>query len=537
MTAVAVVPDELVGWPIGHVHGSEVLGSIVPRLMTPPLVSGPPGPCGCGCALTPETSYGFDLVEFAQRIGRPFDPWQRLAAIHIGELLPNEIPRFRKVLILVARQNGKSDFVVVLALYWLWVRKVSYVLGTSAKLAYAEISLQRAIRLALKSDELSGDIPARGGIKRGTGEKQLWRATPDEQTYEEGSRYVVAAANGDAGRSLTVELLLLDELRQHHDYECWDAAEPTTTAVEHAQIVALSNAGTSRSVVLKDMRDDAIRFIETGQGDERLGILEWSAPPGSSPLEFRALAAANPNLGWRVPVEPLRGEAVTAVAKGGRKLAGFMTEKMCMWVEHMDSAIDPDRWRDCFDPSLTDPNTVVAVDRVAFCLDIAPDNQHATLAVASVQPDGTAVVGVVRAWKGPQATNELRRDLPELVTRHRPRALGWFPGGPSAAVAPDLAERPDWPPQGVTVEEIRTGVGPVCMQLGEQVTAGQVRHNGDELLAAHVTSSEKLFLGDTWRFVRTGAGHVDAAYAVAGALSLARTLPPPPPKRPRSVIV
>src|SRR5258705_13186012 len=103
----------------------RVLGSVTPRLWTRPLVTGPAGPCGCGCALTPDTSDGFDWVEFATvSLGREPYPWQRFAAIHGGELLPDGRPRFRWVYIIVARQNGKTELPVMLAAYWMFSQRV-----------------------------------------------------------------------------------------------------------------------------------------------------------------------------------------------------------------------------------------------------------------------------------------------------------------------------------------------------------------------------------------------------------------------------
>src|SRR3546814_18105149 len=70
--------------------------------------------------LRPATSYGFAVVEFARDIlERPLDPWQEWLVIHAGELLPDGRPRFRKVLVLVARQNGKTELLVILSLFWL----------------------------------------------------------------------------------------------------------------------------------------------------------------------------------------------------------------------------------------------------------------------------------------------------------------------------------------------------------------------------------------------------------------------------------
>jgi hypothetical protein len=55
--------------------------------------------------------------------------------------------------------------------------------------------------------------------------------------------------------------------------------------------------------------------------------------------------------------------------------------------------------------------------------------------------------------------------------------------------------------------------------------AGTLVHSGQELLDAQVSSTERLWQGNTWVFTRRGGGNVDAVYAVAGAAHLARTLP------------
>jgi hypothetical protein len=508
----------------------EIVGRTEPRLWTRPLVDGLPGPCGCGCALDETTSYGFDVVRFATNTLRhPLDPWQRWVVIHAGELLPDGRPRFRKVLILVARQNGKTHLLVVLALYWLFIECVPMVLGTSTKLDYAAESWRKACRLARRVPKLKQEISHRGAIRKANGEQVLWRADVDELLAEEGSRYKIAASNEEGGRSLTIDRLVLDELRQHHDYSAHDAAVPATNAVPDAQTFALSNAGSEKSVVLNDMRAAALDFIESGEGDRRLGLFEWSAPDGSSPLDLHALAQANPNLGryrgGRLAVDPeaLLGDAQTAVAKGGQKLAGFKVENMCMAVRVMDPAIDPEAWARCLD----DGDLAGVRSRVALCFDVSIDQEHAALVAAAVLPDGRVRVEPVAAWSGPQCMAELRRALPGHVERVRPRALGWFPSGPAAAVAADMAEdkAAGWPPAGVKVEQIRNDTTAVCMGFAALVLAEQVAQADDPMLTAQVLGAEKLRQGDAWRFTRRGVGHVSGVYAAAGATHLARTLP------------
>src|SRR5690606_31767449 len=106
---------------------------------------------------------------------------------------------------------------------------------------------KKATRLARRIPELAAEIPRKGGIRKTNGEQELWRADEVERILEEGSRYKIAAANDDAGRSLTIHRAILDELRQHHDYSAWSAVLPAMAAVPDSQAWAISNAGSDRS--------------------------------------------------------------------------------------------------------------------------------------------------------------------------------------------------------------------------------------------------------------------------------------------------
>lgn len=519
MTAAATAPRPA--------PGPDIYGKITPRLFTPPLITGPPGHCVCGeCALTPDTSFGFDVIDFADNVlAHPLDPWQQFAVVHGGELLPDGRPRFRHLLLLVSRQNGKTEIPVVLSLFWQFVDCVPMILGTSTKLDYAKESLVKAVRLA----ETAPGLPPTKDMRR----KWFRQANGEQESAWDDCRYKIAASNEEGGRSLTVHRLILDELRQHHDYSAWSASVPAGNAVRDFQVWALSNAGDVRSVVLNDKRAAALKFIETGQGDYRLGLLEWSAPDGSSPLDLSALAQANPNLGYRIDPDALLGEAQTALAEGGEALAKFKIECMCMNVPMLDAAISPEDWA-----ARHQPGDLSAVrDRIAACLDVAPDTQHVTLTAAAVLDDDRVRPEIIASWTGPTATAEARRDLPGHLQRVRPRVLGWFPDGPAAAIAADLKPKPPARGKGpktlygVPVQEITAETTAVCMGFADLVTSDGLVHGGpdgpDPLMTAHVTSAEKLNRGGGWVFSRKGEGHCDAAWSVAGAVHLARTLPEP----------
>jgi hypothetical protein len=493
---------------VTDVSAGLVLGSVTPRLWTPPLRE-----------LTPETSYGFDFNWFcAEVIGEPNDPWQEWLSIHVGELLEDGRPRFRTVLVLVARQQGKTSWARKLILFWMFVEWVPVILGTSTDRSYAKKTWVEVCQLAIDTPELAAEL----------GPDPV-RLTVSEEYLRNlhGSTYYFAASNRRAGRSMTLHRVMLDELREHLDFSAWNAASKAMNAVRTAQLVAITNQGDSGAVVLDSLRDPALRFIETGQGDPRLGLFEWSAPQGADPTDLHALALANPDLGRRTDPDVLLADARRAKAAGGEELAGFRTEVMCQRVHLLDPAIDPDSW----DAAASAEPVDLAPHRrrVALCVDVSLDGSHATLAAAAVLDDGKVHVEVVQAWDGYGCTKALRAELPDIVARVRPRMLGWFPAGPAASIAADLADRGhrSWPPRRVKVEDIKAEATAVCMGLAEQVTAGEVVQPGDPMLTAHINSAQKLHRGDAWVFVRKGAGPIDGAYALAGAVHLARIMPPP----------
>ena len=496
-------------------------GALLPRLWTRPLVVGPPGPCGCGCALDETTSDGFDVDGWARDVLRyPLRPWQRWKLIHGLELLPDGRPRFRTLLVEVGRQQGKTTGLGALVSWWQFCCRVPLVLGTSTKLDYAREAWNRACQLIEQAPALT-DLRGRRWRREANGEQESWTI--------EGARYKIAAANAEGGRSLTVHRAILDELRQHHTYDAWAAIINAGNDVPDFQAWCLSNAGTDRSIVLNELHDAAVADLtRPAPLDPSTGIFSWSCPDSADPLDPHALALANPQLGDTTRTDVLLAAARRAVDTGGSLLASFRTEVMCIRSRSSDPAIDPAAWAAGKRPA----SMSTEVGRVAACVDVAPDLAHVTLALACLdEVDGAQVVRVeiAAAW---ESTGAARAALPALVARIRPYAVGWFPGGPAAALDADLRDRRSsgvrgWPPRGVRVAELSAAAAPVCMGFAALIAAGGVVHSGQDLLDAHALGADRRHRGDGWVFDRRpGAAHVDALYAAAGAAHLARTLPP-----------
>ncbi|MFD4196630.1 terminase [Amycolatopsis thermoflava] len=469
----------------------RLTGCAEPRLWTPPLRP-----------LTRKTTRGYEVIDFARDVlGEPLLPWQEFAVIHGLELLPDGTFRFRTVVTLVSRQNGKTHLSKVLALWRLFVDGARLVLGAAQDLGIAREVLDLV-------NETVDDVPELAEEK-----VSFITANGKESLNLDGRRrYLIKASNNRAGRGLTVDHLTLDELCLQHDWAAWSSLSKTITARANGQIWALSNAGDDRSVVLNHLRsaagvvtgDDGVSVMGAAR-DESIGIFEWSAVEGCALDDRQAWAQANPSLGHTLSERSLASSLATDPPNV------FRTEVLCQNVDQLDGAVDLAAWKACEDGGMTLDDVP---DRV-LTVDVAPDGEHVTATVVGERA-GLVLIEVVGAW---DSTEDARAALPELREQIKPKAGAWFPGGPAAALAPLFRAWPEFVEiKGATVAE-------ACQGFADLVRARKVLHAGDPLLTAHVAAAAKLHTGDGWRFVRNGAGHVDAAYSAAGGVHTVLTLP------------
>jgi hypothetical protein len=486
------------------------------------LVTGPPGPCGCGCALTEDTSYGFAVERFANRVRRPLRPWQRWTAIHAGELLPDGTPRFEQVLLLVARQNGKTHLLYILISFWLFIEQFSMILGVSVNLTGAAIPWNKVVELIETTPFIQRFMPKRGnkGVYTNNNDKRL--TTADNCTYA-----IVPAGRG-AARGRTVDRLVVDELREQKDRDTYDAVVPTMQAMDYAQCWFLSNQGDERSVVLNDLHTAALAYIEAESDEERdelddsLGLFEYSAPEDCDIFDVDGWKAANPSMGHTSKLfKKLHNKAKLAQKIGPAAVAGFRTEYLCQKVKSLNGAIDPIMWNVCEDVD------ALPQQNVALCIDISRNGQHATLMAAETLSDGRTRVEIVKDWSGQNTTLLIQRELPGLVAGIKPRCIGWMPVGPMAVLGAQMKQRKGVRPwlAGVSVVEIKEAAE-ACMGFSAGVSNQQIAHNGDQLLTLHALSVSKYeSVEGKWKFSRANDEPCDAVYAAAGAVHLSKTLP------------
>ena len=212
-------------------------GITEPRVYTPPLRE-----------LTEETSLGFDVIRFATEIlCLTLVPWQRWLFIHMFEIIGSFDGewyfRFRTVVVIIARQNGKTFVGKILAAYFLYVFGVDLVLGTAQSIDQAEDTWAETVAMIEENEQLACEI------------EHVWYTNGSKRlSLTDGRNYRVKASSRRAGRGKSGDFVMLDELREHQDFQAWAAITKTTLARPMALVFCMSNAGDGTSVVLRHLR-------------------------------------------------------------------------------------------------------------------------------------------------------------------------------------------------------------------------------------------------------------------------------------------
>lgn len=474
--------------------GSQPLkGSESPRLWTRPLRE-----------LTRETSLGFEAVDFSEDIlGRPLHPWQKWFLIHSLELAEDSFTsddfptlRFKTVILLVGRQNGKS-YIMSTRLLWrmlMWDGpgvEPPLILGTAHKLGAASEILDLSWKALLRSDELRAHIARRS---RTNGDEHL--------ELSNGARYRIEAASDDGGRGLSVTDLGFDELRQQREWSAWAAMSNTTNAIHSSQVIGVSNAGEARSDVLRSIRAKGLAEIqacaEAGPDyvpdDPSLGLFEWSAPDDCGIWDRDGWAQANPSLGYpNGPTEQTLASAASLVGKSGEGMPEhkFRTEILCQWVgASVEGPFTDEQIEACTDgESEIDPASPLSV---AFDVNVKRDMAY--VAVAGFRSDGLPHVEVIaqRAytrWVEDFLANGLSFSPDVVVAQGR--------GCPASSIIDDV-ER-----SGVDVVRCEgPALAPACGQFFDRVIQGDVRWVEQPVLRVALAEASTKMMGDAWSWNR-----------------------------------
>lgn len=415
--------------------------------------------------LTEETTLGFACIEYATTVLRKvLYPWQEWALIHaleiVGDIEVSWHFRYRTILFLISRQNGKTVLSEVIASFFLNVLMVTNIFGTSLSLEKAEEVWEAVIKDQEDYPELSGDITK---ISKTNGKKRL------ELTG--GRRYKVGAPSRRAGRGDSNDLVMLDELREHRDWETWAAAVASTNARPNALIICFSNAGDPDSIVLRQIRAQAQGQKVDFGGDidaNTLGLFEWSAKEGAATDDMEQLAQANPALGYGLLTE----RALLANRQTFPE-AKFRAECMCQQVETILPPPFPDGAWD----GGTDRESFIAADsEIYYGIDLSQDRRWTSIGVCGLREDGNWHIEVVARRVGTEWAIDWFR---ERIAKGKMRLAFQSRGAPVSGLAEQICTIKGIERIGIEGPELSNGWGRfydgICACLPDREGV-QIRH-------------------------------------------------------------
>lgn len=460
----------------------DLTGSSLPRLATPR----PPG-----------ESRGSDLADLAELVGLPLLPWQRHVADQAHVVDDEGRWASPNVLLLCARQNGKTHLLAIRVLAGLFVWKERSILALAQNRSLSRDLLTMVADLAHGVPELADRIKS---VRLANGQESI--------TTTDGCRLRIAAATPAAARGLSIDTLLVDEVRELRDESVYAAFAPTTIARPNPQIWYTSNAGDAGSVVLNRLRETGLQHI--ANGDPSFSYMEWSAPPESGLFDPDGWVAANPALGHTI-----RADALFARARHDPP-AVVRTEALCQWVDVMESPWPTGAWESCQDgEAQLDP-----ARRTVLGLDVSPDRRIACVVAVQEVAEDSYYTECVEVVESDRAVDDLA--LAGVVAEHARRLTAEtvvFDRWTASHVAARLASAGIATVDGSGQEFSRACDDLLTAMVGQRIVWSS-GVSGSSVLTNHIGACARTPSSDGgWRIVRRkSTGHVTAAVALAMAL-------------------
>ena len=531
MTALPQSEDDLQAVFEIECAGRVGMGYMVPRIWTRPLRP-----------LTPETSLGYEVIEFARTyMGITLRPWQQWLLVHALELNPDGSYRFKKVIVLVARQNGKTLLVSVLSAWWLLIDSARHpervppvkfkIIGTAQNLDIAREPWNQ-VKLWCNPNPASEEEGEEAIPELQEETLRVSDTNGDEYIRARNlAKYEIRAAKNARGKPAA--RVLMDELREQKTWEAWNATSQTTKSFWSGQLWGTSNAGDARSVVLAKQRSAGLEVIGSwnelvGAGgmdpaewaeehDDGIALFEWSGPDGCALDDDSALLQANPSCGYG----GMTLRSLKADIKCMSEVA-FRTEVLCQWVTaDIEPYIDPGAWAD-----LTDADSEIPADgRVVLAVDVSADRRTTWVAAAGSREDGLRHVEVIARRDGmlwlPDYLDRVRRAWPgicEVALQTKGCASGDF--------ADILTER-GWTVHAVEGQKL----GAVAGRMLDRVIDGTLRHPPQPAVDQQVGCAVTRKLGevDVWSR-KDSPAQISGLVAESEALWALESCEPPKPK-------
>jgi hypothetical protein len=271
-------------------------------------------------------------------------PWQR-RVLH-GQTALRDDGRFlhRSSLCSTARQNGKTVALGSLIGYFLTEEPKRR--GEPVKV------LSTAHRLDVATELFNELGPI---LQEYFGAKLTNQYGRNEARMPDGSRWLVRAAGPSVGHSLSLDLVIVDEIWDISAEALDQGLVPTMRARPNPLLSMWSTAGTEASTVFLRYREQGLRSIDRGEASS-MYFAEWSPPPELDPMTPAAWEYANPALGHTLEHDTLIAEAESP------DRAAFLRASVNLWISTDRGWVKPGAWENLLHEGPVPAGGIVAVE-------------------------------------------------------------------------------------------------------------------------------------------------------------------------------
>jgi hypothetical protein len=369
---------------------------------------------------------------------------------------------YRTVLALVARQNGKSLLAAIRILGGMMV------FGEKMVIAAAQ-----ARHVALETMRTVVELAEMGGLPI----DRVVRNSGREEVQINGARYLIVATTMGGARGFSgVDLVVMDEVREHRRWEPYAAIDKTRRIRRDSQLWAISTEGDAESAVLNRLQEDAKDRIDRRDEDTPLGYFEWSAPKGAPSDSPYTWAMANPAMGHLLDVDVIRDEQRTDPAEV------FETEVLNRKVRTLEQWVSIDDWDACADPHQRFP----AESPFVFALHAGPELRHVSI-IAAASENNRFHLEAVTSASGSGALEVAENRLESLLRRWRPRLCVVVAKSPVEALARRTAARLDKECHIVNQADFARA----CRMFYDAAKRHAFVHPGGPLIGSHLRATKR----------------------------------------------
>jgi phage terminase large subunit-like protein len=269
------------------------------------------------------------------------EPWQVfLTCVAFGwKRKKDNLRRFRRVLLLVPRKNGKSAWAAAVGNYMFAADGEHgaevYSGATTEKQAWEVFRPARS--MALKRPDLCGHY----GIGVNASNMHILR---NESRFE--------PLIGKPGDGASPSCAIVDEYHEHDTDQMFDTMETGMGAREQPLMLVITTAGDNIAGPCYQMQDEAQKALEGTRQDDETFALIYGVDDGDDWTDPAILRKANPNFGVSVGEDFLLARQKEAMSSP-RKAGVFKTKHLNVWVQSRAAYFNIAKYQAAADPSLT----------------------------------------------------------------------------------------------------------------------------------------------------------------------------------------